>query len=224
MPINLQEQARALGDPTRHAIFEYLRDAPGQVGVAELTLNFDLNHNAIRQHLAKLVDAGLATEAVAAPHGRGRPPLVYELHPRASDRWGVAGPYERLSAMLAEIIATGTSPGEVGRRAGAQRAGSFAPGTDALAALDEVMTGEGFDPAVDTSERPGEMVLHTCPYATTADRAPSVVCELHLGLAQGLCESIGGITIDRLVVADPHSAGCRLVFHADPVPLRQPAR
>ncbi|HRE03950.1 MAG TPA: helix-turn-helix domain-containing protein, partial [Ilumatobacteraceae bacterium] len=52
-------QSRALGDPTRYAVFAYLRDAPGGAGVAELTEHFGLNHNAIRQHLAKLVAASL---------------------------------------------------------------------------------------------------------------------------------------------------------------------
>jgi DNA-binding transcriptional ArsR family regulator len=48
----LQQQARALGDPTRHAIFRYIVDAGDAVDVAELTGQFGFNHNAIRQHLA----------------------------------------------------------------------------------------------------------------------------------------------------------------------------
>ncbi len=68
-------QSRALGDPTRNAIFVHLRDAPEPVTVAELTDRFGLNHNAIRQHLAKLRAAGLATEHRDPPSGRGRPPI-----------------------------------------------------------------------------------------------------------------------------------------------------
>ena len=59
----LQEQARALGDPTRHSIFQYVADAGHPVGVAELTAHLGLNHNAIRQHLAKLVSAGEAGDS-----------------------------------------------------------------------------------------------------------------------------------------------------------------
>ena len=73
MDDDVQVQARALGSPTRHAVFRYLVDADRPVGVAELTEQFGFNHNAIRQHLAKLVDAGLVTEAQAPPSGRGRP-------------------------------------------------------------------------------------------------------------------------------------------------------
>ena len=77
----VQEQARALGDPTRHEIFRAVADAGQPVAVAELTERFGLNHNAIRQHLAKLVAEALIVEATAAPTGRGRPRLVYELAP-----------------------------------------------------------------------------------------------------------------------------------------------
>mgnify|MGYP001451517504 CR=1 FL=1 len=59
MTATLQSQARALGDPTRHGVFSYLVDADRPVDVAELTDPFGLNDNAIRQPLARLVDAGL---------------------------------------------------------------------------------------------------------------------------------------------------------------------
>ena len=68
---SLQHQARALGDPTRHAIFRHVSDAPAPVGVAELTQLLGLHHNAIRQHLAKLVEARLLVESSARPAGRG---------------------------------------------------------------------------------------------------------------------------------------------------------
>lgn len=51
----LQEQARALGDPTRHRILRYVADAGRPVGVAELAEQVALNHNAVRRHLAKLM-------------------------------------------------------------------------------------------------------------------------------------------------------------------------
>ena len=54
MTVSLQEQARALGDPTRHDIFRYVADSDEPVDVRRpvLTADFGSNHNAIRQHLA----------------------------------------------------------------------------------------------------------------------------------------------------------------------------
>ena len=100
----LQIQARALGDPTRHAVFRHIADAERPVDVAELTEHLALHHNAIRQHLAKLDNAGLVLKATAPQVGRGRPRLVYSVHSAVESRWGVTGPYERLALLLSEII------------------------------------------------------------------------------------------------------------------------
>jgi predicted ArsR family transcriptional regulator len=72
----------------------------------------------VRQHLAKLVDADLLVEGVEKSTGRGRPRLQYTVDPSAESRWGATGPHERLSLMLSDIIRTGDSPIEVGRRPG----------------------------------------------------------------------------------------------------------
>ncbi|HUD16199.1 MAG TPA: helix-turn-helix domain-containing protein, partial [Acidimicrobiales bacterium] len=74
---DIQREARALGDPTRHRLFRYIVDAPGPVGVSELTDYVRLNHNAVRQHLAVLKDAGLVTEEVENRDRPGRPRLLY---------------------------------------------------------------------------------------------------------------------------------------------------
>ena len=70
----LQQQARALGDPTRHAIFRYIADGDGPADVAEITAHFGLNHNAIRQHLAELSKiAGRSAASAGSPHPHSTP-------------------------------------------------------------------------------------------------------------------------------------------------------
>ncbi|MGY6502045.1 MAG: helix-turn-helix transcriptional regulator [Acidimicrobiales bacterium] len=210
---SLQVQARALGDPTRHEIFRYVTEADGPVGVAELTAHVGLNHNAVRQHLAKLVDAGLVTERVAPASGRGRPPLRYSPHPTASGRWGGAGPYERLAGWLAEIIATGETPIEVGRRAGRtipRPSPDTGVGADPVAEMTEQMARQGFDPVVRRRGGTVELVLEACPYASTAGADPGTVCSLHLGLAQGIADGIDGIDVEGLTPTDPSRPRCRL--------------
>jgi predicted ArsR family transcriptional regulator len=213
MPHSLEEQARALGDPTRHRVFRYVVDAGAEVDVAELTAHFGLNHNAIRQHLEKLVNAGLVVENRAPSRGRGRPRLVYRVPPAADSRWGATGPYERLSVLLSEIIRTGDEPVEVGRRAG-RRLAVAADDADPVASLVDAMEREGFDPARRERGRRIEVVLRACPYATTALADADTVCAVHLGMAQGVAERIGGaLVVDRLVPHDPRRANCRLHVH-----------
>ena len=210
----LQQQARALGDPTRHAIFRHLADADRPVGIAELTGQFSFNHNAIRQHLAKLLAAGLVVEAKATAKGPGRPRLVYAVDPSVEGQWGTTGPYERLSLLLVEIIGSGLSPEEVGRRA-VDRFRVPSPSGDVVADITAAMARQGFDPEVRAVPGGAEMVLHTCPFATTARADRGTVCALHLGIAEGLAEGTH-VVIDELVAKDPRRADCRLRIRVTP--------
>jgi predicted ArsR family transcriptional regulator len=207
----LQQQARALGDPSRHAIFRYVVEAGAPVGVAELTEHLGLHHNAVRQHLSKLVDAGLLVPGTMPPTGRGRPRLCYHPAPSVDSRWGVQGPYERLSLLLSEMVRSGESAVVVGHRAGATA--HVAAGTaaaDPVEALRAEMDRQGFAPRVSEHDGVVELTLDNCPFATTAAADPGTVCNLHLGIARGVADATGGLVVDELEPHDPHQAGCRL--------------
>jgi predicted ArsR family transcriptional regulator len=210
----LQEQARALGDPTRHAIFRHVAEAERPVGVAELTERFALNHNAIRQHLAKLVAARLVVETKAAVAGPGRPRLVYAVDPSVEGAWGTTGPYERLSRLLVEVIRTGLGAEEVGRRA-ADRFRVPAPSGDVVADMSAAMARQGFDPELRADPAGPEIVLHTCPFEATARADRETVCALHLGIAEGLAAG-SDVTVRELVANDPRRAECRLRLRVQP--------
>jgi predicted ArsR family transcriptional regulator len=183
--------------------------------VAELTERFGLNHTAVRQHLAKLVAAGLVTEATAPASGRGRPKLLYAVAPGAHSRWGAVGPYERLSRLLAEVIRTGDTPLEVGRREGRRlREAASSPADVAL--VEEAMAREGFAPVVRRKGSRVDVVLERCPFESTALDDPDTVCALHLGLAEGLVDGPGDVRVDDLVAKDPRRAGCRLRLQVEP--------
>ena len=212
----LQQQAKALGDPTRHGIFRYIVDSGDDVDVAELTSHFGFNHNAIRQHLAKLVDADLVVESAAPAAGRGRPKLIYRADPSADSRGGVTGPYERLSWLLTEIVRTGDSPVDVGRRAvERQRLGATASEQDPIDVLVTEMERSGFEPVIRRRGGDVDIVLGSCPFASTAQIDPDTVCNLHLGMAYGVADLVDGLVIDELVPRDPRRANCRLRCHVE---------
>jgi predicted ArsR family transcriptional regulator len=211
--VDLQVQARALGDPTRYEIFRYAADAAGPVGVAELTEHLGVNHNAVRQHLAKLVDAGLVVESTAASTGRGRPRLEYRVDPAADGRWGVAGPFERLALLLTEVVRTGDTPVEVGRRAGRRLRLGDEPADEPVGEFVEQMARQGFDPAVRQTGDSVVVTLEACPFASAVLNDVDTVCGLHLGLAQGLADAVGGLAVDDLEPKDPRRAHCRLRCH-----------
>lgn len=206
----VQRQARALGDPTRYRIFRHVVESPEPVRVAALTAALGLNHNAVRQHLAKLREAGLIVEERAANSGPGRPPLEYRLAPSVAGRWETPSPYEQLARLLMDLHRGGGSPREVG--AGAGRRLDFPKSSrDSLDRLVGWMARHGFEPCVEDVGSGMDIVLGCCPYEALAVTDPDVVCELHLGLAQGIAEAAGGdIEVTQLVAFDPTRAGCRL--------------
>ncbi|MGH9305486.1 MAG: helix-turn-helix transcriptional regulator [Acidimicrobiales bacterium] len=218
MRVNLQQEAKALGDPTRHRIFRYVAESAVPVGVAELTAHMGLNHNAVRQHLAILVDAGLVLEELEPESGRpGRRALQYRLDPEAAGAWGTDGPYELLAALLAEVVERQASPRQVGQEAGRRMNLEVRDGSDVVDVLEVEMERRGFRPARTAKGSQVDFVLGRCPFEDVAATNAKTVCQLHLGMAEGLAEGLGGVEVLRLVAKNPHRAGCRVVLrrHAE---------
>lgn len=240
LPDDLQQKARALGDPTRFRIFRYVLGAAGPVGVAELTDYTRLNHNAVRQHLAVLRDAGLVSETSESRTRPGRPRLLYAVEPEAAGRIGLPGPYEVLARLLGEVLRGGEDPETVGWRAGLRRAGELrahhrdgrrgtspasgqpehrAADGEALEPLEAELARAGFQPSRRDGPGRRELVLGRCPVAEVAAANRDTVCALHLGIAKGLAEGLGGPGVEDLVARHPRRAGCRLVLSAGDRPV-----
>lgn len=218
MADSVQREARALGDPTRHRIFSYVAEAEHPVGVAELTAYVRLNHNAVRQHLAVLRDAGLVVEEVEERDRPGRPRLLYRLNPEVGGTWGTSGPYEELATLLSGALTQHLSTREAGQAAGRERAAKLDGSIDPVAALETQMVARGFRPSRVERGKRVEFVLGRCPYEKAAVGNTDAVCQLHLGLAEGLAEGLGGVEVTRLIAMDPRRAGCRLVLRRTEAP------
>lgn len=207
---DLQVQARALGDPTRHRLFRYIAEAQEPVTVAELTGYAGLNHNAVRQHLAVLREARLLTEEAERRDRPGRPRLLYRLHPEAAGEWGTPGAYAWLAGLLSAALRRGQDPRQAGRQEGRRRAAEIAAPGDPADLLHHEISRRGFRPVRADRDRQIEFTLGRCPFAEVAAADPDTICRLHLGLAEGLSEGLGGLTTQRLTVRPARRAGCRL--------------
>ena len=196
--------ARAVAVPLRRQILDLILAADHPVTVAELTDELGCNHNAVRQHLARLREAGLVAEMHEERDRPGRPRLLYTATARPD-------PYARLARLLLAARRTGLSPRAAGRRAGRAVAASAGfKGVDALDALEADAARQGFSPRRVGRGRRVELVLDKCPLADVAADDPATVCALHRGLAEGLVEGVGGAQVDAFVANDPYRAGCRV--------------
>jgi len=208
----VQREARALGDPTRYRLFRYIADAPAPVSVAELTDYIQLNHNAVRQHLAVLKDAGLITGETEDRDRPGRPRLLYRPHPEVAGTWGTPGAYAWLAGLLSAAVRRKQDPRQAGRQDGHRRAAELAGPGDPADLLEEEMARRGFRPTRSARGRRISFKLGSCPFADVAAAEPDTVCQLHLGLAEGL----GGLEVAGLVAKDARRAGCRLLVLRNP--------
>jgi predicted ArsR family transcriptional regulator len=99
--------ARALGEETRFGVYRTLCMADAPVSVGSLADAFSLHPNAIRQHLARLEQAGLV---VSRPDrgggGAGRPRRLYEPSPGQIDFAHPPRSTRALVSVLAEALGT----------------------------------------------------------------------------------------------------------------------
>lgn len=209
-------EARALADPTRRAIYHAIAAADRPIGVADLAEVVHVHHTVVRRHLAQLRSVGLVIESTEPPGGRGRPRLQYRLQGTARAASPDGDAYRRLASMLAEVVRTGVSPRRIGRAMGERAAQRTAEAIDPVDALEREAALLGFQPRRRRTARGAELVLRHCPFAEVAAQDPQTICQIHLGLAEGVVEGHGGARVTDLVVRDPHRAGCRLEVEVDP--------
>ncbi|BDZ43747.1 hypothetical protein GCM10025865_30460 [Paraoerskovia sediminicola] len=189
---------RALSSESRVALLDLLHDR-GHMTVTELAEGADLHPNTAREHLQVLCDAGFVAGEPEKRTTRGRPRTIYRAlrtpdpaerqapSPRASD---AVARKELTQVLLQGFGERVESPAEAAREAGRQaavRTAPWAPGeapSDPVAALDMHLDAMGFAPRYE--DEPPTFHLHRCPFADLARQRPEVVCEFHLGLAQGV--------------------------------------
>ncbi|HEX5948432.1 MAG TPA: helix-turn-helix domain-containing protein [Actinomycetota bacterium] len=101
----LYETARALGEETRIKIYRAICTSDDPIPVSALAESFSLHPNAIRQHLARLEQAGLVvSRADRDGTGAGRPRRLYEPSPQPLEFAHPPHSMRSLVSVLAEAI------------------------------------------------------------------------------------------------------------------------
>ena len=183
----------ALVDPSRRALYDYVRRAGHAVSREEAADAARMSRNLAAFHLDKLVDAGLLRARYEAapdrPRGRGRTPKVYEA---TAEEVGVTIP-ERRYQLIAEILAdaVASDPAEAARAAHQQahrrgKALGAALRTEHHPDLVAALHGLGFEP----EPASGRVLLHNCPFHALAARHTSLVCGLNHAFLAGLLDGL----------------------------------
>ncbi|MEO7369756.1 MAG: metalloregulator ArsR/SmtB family transcription factor [Ilumatobacteraceae bacterium] len=171
---------------TKRRIVERLKRVESATAT-DLAFDFGLTDTALRQHLDALEEAGLVTRSAAAPSGRGRPPVHWQLAAAAS----AAFP-DRHGDLTVDLI--GTMRSTLGERAlgkviaarsdrqaeGYMRAlaGSHDVG-ERLQRLADIRSDEGYLAEVRTDDDGYILIEHHCPIRDAAS-ACGALCTAEL--------------------------------------------
>ncbi|MDO8389475.1 MAG: helix-turn-helix domain-containing protein [Actinomycetota bacterium] len=205
-------RAKALSTPSRVRILDRLHRASTPLTAADLAQAMGMHHTAVREHLALLIGAGMVRGEGLPVIGRGRPRTGYVVVARPEP----AEAYRTLASMLADAVRGGLTARTAGRQAGAMVPVSA---DGAVATLRDEAQRLGFEPTVRVKGQVHELVLTSCPFGELAAQRPETVCDVHLGIAEGVCERVGGAVVEGIRLADPRKGGCRITMRVTPAPM-----
>lgn len=198
----------AFGDPTRRAIYLFVRGRADGVTAADVAAEFDVHPNVARHHLDKLAAGNYVEVAVARPTGggAGRPSKRYsaaaelavgDLPVRSDDLvLSLLGktldllPHDRAEAIAEEVGQ------EYGRAMAAALTGSDLAASQrslrsAMQAVADALTAHGF--AAHTEKRNDQLriINNHCPFGDVALEHP-VVCAVDRGMVKGMLRALYG--------------------------------
>lgn len=209
----------------RLRVLDYVR-AHSPVRVTDVAGALGLHANTVREHLDAVVTLGLVERSTARTAGRGRPATLYRVS--AADPAVAVRDYAGLATALAgQLARSSAQPERDARAAGVEWGRELLDernhaGGDARQAVLEALARLGFapddDPGVSGARR--GIALRRCPLLDAARRYPTIVCQVHLGIVEGMLQRLGVTDtpgLDLIPFAEP--GACRL-FLPDPVVRR----
>ncbi|NNN15418.1 MAG: ArsR family transcriptional regulator [Acidimicrobiaceae bacterium] len=197
------------GIPNRKRVLEAILGSESRLSVADLVEKLDLHHNAIRHHLANLLDAGLITEELEQRITRGRPRYLYAVTPSARKRSGSA--CERVVAMLAEAVEKGVHPEQVGIEVGMSLVDQAGFGQGDRQRIVKLVRSEMRDWGLDfNSTWAGQSCVvrvGECPLRPLIPSSRGLVCSLHLGVIRGAVAK-AGMVVEEAVISSELAGSC----------------
>jgi predicted ArsR family transcriptional regulator len=204
--------AMMLAQPTRAHIFRLLVERRGGVRIEELAEVLGVHTSAVRQHLDRLLAAGLV-ERTPVTAGRGRPHFEWSVAPDAAPGDEPPTAYSDLSTWLTELTGSGAAAVRRAERAGRRIGRDIAPrraDTTPQETFQAALAALGFGPQA--KRRRGRSItyrLRNCPYRRAVEQNPEVICALHRGVTEGLLHVIAPqAELADFRPKDPCSAGC----------------
>lgn len=166
--------------------------------IAELCEATGLHANTVREHLQRLIEGGYVIQTTERRTTRGRPRTLYSA---------ATGTPEASSPVARDKVAEAARRGDLMRRVLDEQSSELGPeATYQLDALVEHLEESGFEPVVDEHELTVD--LTPCPHAAGRPEHRPMLCDVHLGLMQGVLTQAGGPLATECVLAATRPEEC----------------
>lgn len=198
----------AFGDPTRRAIYLFVRGVDDGVTAAEVAAEFSLHPNVARHHLDKLAAGNYVEVTMVRPSGggAGRPSKRYSAGANLPDDVFPVRSDDLVLSLLGKTLAllpddkAAAIAEEVGQEYGRAMAAALT-GSDlatgqrslrsAMQSVADALTAHGF--AAHTEKRNNQLriVNNHCPFGDVAIEHP-VICAVDRGMVKGMLKALYG--------------------------------
>jgi predicted ArsR family transcriptional regulator len=200
----------AFGDPTRRAVYLFVRDAKYGVTAAQVADQFEVHPNVARHHLDKLAAGGYLEVEVARTEksGAGRPSKRYRAVDTATPMQFPVRSDDLVLSLLGEALErlpheeAQAMAEEVGRKYGQAMAVGLT-GDDvtagqrslrsALHKVADALTAHGFAAHAEQRQNKLRIINNHCPFGDVAIEHP-VICAVDRGMVKGMLDSLYGET------------------------------
>jgi predicted ArsR family transcriptional regulator len=215
-----------LDDPVRRRLYEVVSQRREPVSRDEAAAAAGIGRALAVYHLDKLVESGLLTASYQRPPGRsgpgaGRPAKRYT---RSDREFAVSVPprqYELAARLLVQVVESDPSDHnrtvliDAARRLGSELSGQFRPRGSSTTGtgqqLESILSGHGYQPAPDGD---GFIRLRNCPFHHLVQHHRDTVCQMNLGLIEGMVTGLG--LQDARAVLDPQPGYCCVTIAGGP--------
>lgn len=195
-PARIAERHRALSNPTRVRVLEFLRGADDGTDAAAIAEGLGLHISTARTHLGILESSGLATSRVEERRVRGRPRRLYRAEDLPPTESGRDRAYLDLADTLARTLNAPDLDGvslvtNAGVRWGRQimeQGSEDRSSTHVRDRLHGLLDDLGYAPS---PGRNNDIDLRQCPLVEVARDHREVVCGLHHGVLVGAAQALG---------------------------------
>ena len=200
----------AFGDPTRRAIYLFVRGMEDGVTATEVAAEFSLHPNVARHHLDKLAAGNYVEVSMVRPAGggAGRPSKRYSAASNLPDDAFPVRSDDLVLSLLGKTLAllpddkAAAIAEEVGQEYGRAMAAALT-GSDlatgqrslrsAMQAVADALTAHGFAAHAEKRNDQLRIVNNHCPFGDVAIEHP-VICAVDRGMVKGMLKALYGET------------------------------